>query len=90
MWALALKLLGIAVGFFFPAKDERDEERKAGQDLGNAQAGRAAAEGQLNDIAMANQARNSVSDDADDILRDPANQGAAGGGPRPAQGDTLH
>lgn len=77
MWALLLKLASLALGLFFPAKDERDTERQSGEELGAAKAGQAAAKGELDDIAKGDAARTATGNDADSILRDPANSGPA-------------
>lgn len=57
MWALALRLLGWAVGFFFPAKDERDEERKAGERLGVEETENTNAKSGLSEVSKAVKAR---------------------------------
>lgn len=77
MWGLILKVAAWALGIFSPAKDERDAERAAGEDLGAAKAGQTAAVGELHDIEKANSARNAVSDDAGSVMLDPANAGPA-------------
>lgn len=77
MWAAIIGIISSLIGFFFPKKDERDEERKAGEALGRAQAGQAAAEGELHDIAKASAARDAVTDDAASLLSDSNNAGPA-------------
>lgn len=78
MWKLLLSLLPTVLGWFgIGTKDERDTERQSGEELGAAKAGQAAAKGELDDIAKGDAARTATGNDADSILRDPANSGPA-------------
>lgn len=74
---LILSLINKALGLF-RAKTEVEVAHDQGVAQGKAETGRDAAVGELNDIAKADAARGAVrDDDADGILSDPANRGAA-------------
>lgn len=77
MWALILGIIDKVLGLF-RAKTEAEVAHDQGLAQGKAETQRDADEGELHDIAKADQARNAVrDDDVGGLLDDPANRGPA-------------
>lgn len=77
MWSLIGTLLNLILGWFGIGKGKSDAEigLEKGEALGKAEQENADARQELQNIKKADDARRSVSDDPDSIVRDPDNQG---------------